>query len=151
MERRTLRLPSYDDVLAEAESLLAAGYNRAGNWGLAQVCHHLAVVMEMSLDGFPSRFPWFVRLGARWFVLGRILKHRVFRRRFAAPQFLQPPDSADERGALARLRAVIDRLKGHAGPMQPSPVFGHLSGEQWREVHLWHCEHHFSFLRPRGA
>jgi hypothetical protein len=151
MERRTVRFPGYDDVVAEAESLLASGYDRAGNWGLAQVCHHLAAVMEMSLDGFPSRFPWFVRLGARWFVLGSILKHRVFRRRVAAPQFLLPPDPADEATALARLQAAVERLKGHAGEMQPSPVFGRLSPEQWREVHLWHCEHHFSFLRPRGA
>jgi hypothetical protein len=151
MERRTLRFPSYDDVLTEAESLLAAGYDRAGNWGLGQVCHHLATVMEMSLDGFPSRFPWFMRLGARWFVLGSVLKHRVYRQQFSAPKYLLPPDSADEREALARLQAVVERLKVYTGEMKPSPIFGGLSPEQWREVHLWHCEHHFSFLRPKGG
>jgi hypothetical protein len=151
MERRELRLPSYDAVLTEAEALLAAGYARAGSWSLGQICHHLANVMEMSLDGFPSRFPWPVRLVARWFVLGRILKHRVFRRRFPAPQFLQPPASSEERAGLERLGAVIGRLKGHVGMMQPSPVFGRLSVEQWREVHLWHCEHHLSFLLPTPA
>jgi hypothetical protein len=151
MERRTLRLPSYDAVFAEAAALLAWGYDRAGTWGLGQVCHHLAAVMEQSLDGFPSRFSWPVRLVARWFVLGRVLKHRVFRRRFPAPLSLQPPAVADDREGLERLRAVIDRLKGHAGAMHPSPVFGRLTAEQWREVHLWHCEHHLSFLLPRPA
>jgi hypothetical protein len=151
MDRRALRLHSYDTVLAEAAALLASGYDRAGSWGLGQVCHHLAAVMERSLDGFPSRFPWPVRLAARWFVLGRVLKHRVFRRRFPALPFLQPPAVADDREGLDRLRAVIDRLKGHTGEMQPSPVFGWLSVEQWREVHLWHCEHHLSFLLPRPA
>jgi hypothetical protein len=151
MERRALRLHSYDAALSEATALLGSGYDRVGNWGLGQVCHHLAAVMERSLDGFPSRFPWPVRLVARWFVLGRVLKHRVFRRRFPAPPFLQPPVVADDREGLDRLRAVIGRLKAHTGAMQPSPVFGRLSAAQWREVHLWHCEHHFSFLLPRPA
>ena len=151
MERRALRLPGYDAVLAEAAALLASGYDRVGHWGLGEVCHHLATVMEKSLDGFPSRFPWPVRLVARWLVLGRVLKHRVFRRRFPAPAFLQPPAVADDREGLERLRAVVERLKGHAGPMQPSPVFGRLTAAQWREVHLWHCEHHLSFLLPKRA
>jgi hypothetical protein len=150
MERRTLRLAGYDDVLREAESLLASGYDRAGNWGLAQACHHLAAVMELSLDGFPARLPWPVRLLARWFFLGGVLRHQVFRRRVSAPAYLRPPDSDDEKAALERLQAVVARLKAHAGPMQPSPVFGTLSPEEWREVHLWHCEHHLSFLLPRA-
>jgi hypothetical protein len=149
MERRTLRLPTYDAVLADAESLLASGYDRAGTWSLGQACHHLAAAMERSLDGFPSRLPWPVRLLARWFVLGRMLRHRVFRRTIAAPPYMQPPAAADDRAGLGRLRAAVERLKGHAGPLQPSPIFGRLSPEQWREVHLWHCEHHLSFLLPR--
>jgi hypothetical protein len=90
-----------------------------------------------------------VRLVARWFVLPRVLRHRVFRRRFPAPPFLQPPGQADDRDGLDRLRAVIDRLKGRAGPMQPSPGFGRLTAVQWRQVHLWHSEHHLSLLLPR--
>src|SRR5262249_10815076 len=150
MERRALRLPGYDAVLAEAAALLASSYDRVGHWGLGEVCHHLAAVMEKSLDGFPSRYPWPVRLVARWLVLGRVLRHRVFRRRFPAPAFLQPPAVGGGREGLGRLRAAVGRLKGPGGAMQPSPVFGRLSPEQWREVHLWHCEHHLSFLRPLG-
>jgi hypothetical protein len=149
MERRNLRLPNYDAVVTDVESLLTTGYDRAGNWSLGQVCHHLATVMEMSLDGFPTRFSWPVRLLARWFALGSILEHRVFRRLFQAPQFLQPPDSPDDRAGLERFQAVLKRLQEHRGPLQPSPVFGRLSPEQWREVHLWHCEHHLSFLLPK--
>ena len=151
MDRRALRLHNYDAILAEAAALLASGYDRVGSWGLGQVCHHLAAVMEQSLDGFPSRSPWPVRLVARWFVLGRVLRHRVFRRRFPAPTFLQPPAVSDDREGLDRLRAAVERLKSHAGPMQPSPVFGRLSPGQWREVHLWHCEHHLSFLLPKAS
>jgi hypothetical protein len=150
MERRPLRLHDFDEVLRDAEALLAAGYDRAGSWGLAQVCHHLAALIERSLDGFPSRFPWPVRLVARWFVLGRVLRHRVFRRRVSAPKYLLPPDAADEREALERLRAAAERFTRHKGPLQPSPLFGRLTVAQWREVHLWHCEHHLSFLIPRA-
>jgi len=149
MDRRTLRFHSYDDALREADSLLASGYDRAGRWGLGQACHHLAAIMEMSLDGFPSRFPWPVRLAARWFVLGQVLRHHVFRRRFPAPTFSLPPDTGDDPVGVERLRAAVGRLKEHPGTMQPSPVFGPLSPGQWREVHLWHCEHHLSFLIPR--
>jgi hypothetical protein len=150
MERRTVRFQGYDDVLRDAESLLSSGYDRAGTWGLGQVAHHLATIMEMSLDGFPSLFPWPVRLAARWLVLGSVLRHRVFRRRVPAPAFALPPDSAEDRAGVDRLRAAMERLEKQTGPMQPSPVFGKLSPEQWREVHLWHCEHHFSFLLPRA-
>src|SRR5262249_62161381 len=89
MQRRTIRLVDFPAVLTEAERL-AAGYDRAGTWTLAQVCHHLARVIELSLDGFPARMPWVMRLGARWLVLPRILRHQVFQRRFPAPDYLQP-------------------------------------------------------------
>jgi hypothetical protein len=102
----------------------------------------------MSLDGFPSLMPWPVRVLARGFALQKVLRHEPFRRTAAAPAYLLPPDSNDDRAGIERLRAAVERLKSHAGEMQPSPVFGPLSPEEWREVHLWHCEHHFSFLRP---
>jgi hypothetical protein len=149
MERRTLHFADFDAVLREADSLLAAGYDRAGSWGLAQVCHHLATVVEMSLDGFPSRLPWPVRQLARWFVLPGILRREVFRRRVSAPAYLMPPDAAEDGAGLARLRSALGRFTGHVGPLRPSPIFGELSPAQWREVHLWHAEHHFSFLLPR--
>src|SRR5437763_1213246 len=129
MERRDLRLPNYDAALADAEALLATGYDRVGNWSLGQVCDHLAATMERSLDGFPTRFWWPVRLLARWLFLGKVLRHQVFRRRFPAPRYMQPPDSVEDRAGLDRLRAVVTRLRAHAGPMQPSPAFGRLTPE----------------------
>ena len=74
-----LRLPSYGDVLREADNLLASGYDRVGKWSLGQACHHLAVVMGMSLDGFPSRFSGPIRLIARLLFLPRMLRHEALR------------------------------------------------------------------------
>jgi hypothetical protein len=149
MNRRTLRFHDFDAVLRDARALLAGGYSRAGNWSLGQVCQHLATVFGMSLDGFPSRAPWPIRLVARTFVLGRILRHKVFYLRAPSPKYLQPPGSVEDAAGLQRLEESVKRLAGHTGAMQPHPIFGELTAEQWLEVHLWHCEHHFSFLLPR--
>ncbi len=146
-----LRFHDFDEVLADADTLLAKGYQRVGNWGLAQIADHLTRVIGLSLDGFPSLFPWPVRVLARWFVLPRLMRHQVVRRRVPAPKFLLPTDSQDDRTAVERLRAVVDRFRRHTGPLHPSPLLGTLSPEEWREVHLWHCEHHFSFLLPGPA
>jgi hypothetical protein len=146
--RRLLCFQNYDEVLADADALLAKGYQRAGHWCLGQICHHLAATMEKSLDGFPSLMPWPVRVVARWLVLRSVLRHAPLRRTVAAPAYLLPPDTNDDRAGLERLRAAVARLKCHVGEMKPSPVFGKLSPDEWREVHLWHCEHHFSFLGP---
>ncbi len=149
MERRTLRFHDFDEVLRDADGLLAAGYDRAGTWGLAQVADHLTRAITLSLDGYPSLYPWPMRLVARWFYLPRIRRHQVLRRRVSAPQFLLPADAGDDRAAVERFRAAVERFGRHTGSLHPSPIFGTLDRGDWREVHLWHCEHHFSFLHPR--
>jgi hypothetical protein len=150
MERRTLRFHDFDKVLADADQLLASGYRRAGTWSLAQIADHLGRVVTMSLDGFPTLFFWPIRVGARWFVLPRILRHQVFRRQVRAPKFLLPANVEDDRAAVERLRGGVERFVRHTGPLHPSPIFGTLSRDEWYEVHLWHCEHHFSFLHPQS-
>ena len=45
-ERRELYFSDLDEVVRDAEHLLAKGYDRAGNWNLAQVCTHLAEWMR---------------------------------------------------------------------------------------------------------
>ncbi len=151
MNRRAIRFHRYDDILAEANRLLSSGYERVGNWSLAQICQHLAIIMEMSLDGFDYLFPWPMRAVARWFILRKVLRHDVFRGRYKAPKNVQPPETSDDPAGIARLQRALERLNAHTGPMKPSPVFGDLTPEEWREVHLWHAEHHFSFLLPRTA
>src|SRR5690349_8705952 len=151
MERRCLRFDGFDEVLSDADALLRSGYDRGGNWGLAQTCHHLAASLETTLDGFPRRMAWPVRLLARWLFLPTILRHGVIRVRLPSPAYLLPPDAADEPVAVARLRTAVARFEAHSGAMHLSPAFGRLSREQWRELHLWHCEHHLSFLKPRSV
>lgn len=151
MERRATHYDALSDAVADAERLLASGYDRAGRWTLAQVACHLATVIEMSRRGFPWYLPWPLTAFARWFAMGPVLRREVFRIRMPAPQFLQPPVDADDRAGVDRLRAAVALFEGPGDTVFPSPVFGRLTREQWRQVHLWHCEHHFSFLVPRAA
>ena len=150
MERRSLRFHTFDEVIAETERLLGTGYDRVGVWSLGQICEHMALVVTMSMDGFPSKFPWPMRVVARWLYLRPILAHRVFRKRLPAPKYLLPSEMADDASGVERLRGAVRRFGAHPGPFAPSPVFGDLTPEQWREIHLWHCEHHLSFLLPKG-
>ncbi len=149
--RRTLRFHNYDEVVADAEALAASGYERGGNWGLAQTCDHLSRTMEHSLDGFPDRLAWPIRLVARLVALGPILKHRQSNRRFPTSSYLEPVNAGDDRAGLDRLRAAVERLKSHKGDLHPHPVFGRVTAEQWREIHLWHSEHHLSYLSPKSV
>ena len=149
MERRTIRFHTLAEVTAETERLLAAGYDRVGVWSLGQICDHMAIVTTMSMDGFPSKMPWPVRVAARWIFLKRILAHHVFRKRMPAPKYVLPPANSDDAAGVERLRAALQRFGAHTGPFAPSPIFGDLTPEQWREIHLWHCEHHLSFLLPK--
>jgi hypothetical protein len=53
--RRKLHFNSLDEVLADAERLVAGGSTQLGNWSLA-------LVENASIDGFPELFPWPIRL-----------------------------------------------------------------------------------------
>jgi hypothetical protein len=146
--RRQLHFADPDAVVREAESLLAKGYTRSGNWSLGQMADHLAQTVERSMDGFTSMLPAPVRWLIRWLVFQKVQRHEPLFRRVEAPKYLRPGDSVEDRAGVERLKAALARLTAHDAPMHPSPVFGKMTNAEWREVHLWHCEHHLSFLHP---
>jgi hypothetical protein len=148
MGRRPLRLADLDTVVREAESLLEGGYTRGGRWSLGQNADHLAQAIERSMDGYPTRLPAPVRWLIRWLMLKKVLRHDVLNRKVDAPKWLMPPDSIEDRAGVGRLKAAVARFNAHNGPIHPSPVFGKLTYDECREVHVWHSEHHLSFLHP---
>ena len=154
--RRDLTFATFDDIVLDAENLLARGYDRAGNWDLAQCCGHLAEWMRFSLDGYP-KVPLLLRpvvavmratLGTgmlkkiittgKFDTGGRTLKETVF-----AP-------GGNDAAAVAKLRETVERFKAHAGPFHPSPLLGQLTRGGWVRVNLAHCAHHLSFLVPKS-
>ncbi len=151
MPRRALRFEDLGQVAEEVKRLRRGGYVRAGKWGLAQVCEHLALALEAMMTGFPRPFPWWVRwLG------GPVVRAWVFATgRFPAglptPAGVAPAADVDEGAAIHHLLEALERFTRFDGPLAPHPAFGRLSRRQWERLHLIHCAHHLSFLLPQDG
>jgi hypothetical protein len=147
--RRTLDFRTLDEVLADLRELQHRGYTPQGKWNLSQICNHLAYFVECTLDGFDFRVPWLIRVLAGGFFKRRILSSRKMPAGGYTPQRNLPAPDLDEQEAVARLTRALERLFREPGPFHPSPLFGTMSPDEWRELHLIHCSHHLSFLVPR--
>jgi hypothetical protein len=154
--RRTLHLDSLDDVRADLDGLLAHGYDRAGNWDLAQTCGHLTEWLRYPMDGYPTP-PWFAR-PVLWLLRHTVIPGQV-RKVLATgtlpdggPTMKQtiPPPGGDEAQAVAHLKATIDRWQSHTGPLHASPLFGSMSRADWNRLQLIHIRHHLRFLVPKA-
>ena len=155
-ERRKLSFATLDDVVRDAESLLAKRYDKAGNWDLAQVCFHLAEWMRYPLDGFPTP-PLLMRplfWTARHTVARGMLRKMLAKGEMpsGAPT-LKPsvaPPGGDPAAMVAKLKDAVERFRAYTGPYQPSPLLGVLTADEGMKVQLLHCAHHLSFLNPHS-
>jgi hypothetical protein len=150
MGPRRLEFRGFADALAEVDRLHRHGYQRAGQWDLAQVCDHLTYFLKGSLDGHTFRVPWLFKFLFGRMVLRRILKGRKMKSGVFTPQKPLPAPGGDEAAAVTRFRQVVQRLEDHKGELHASPFFGYLTPDQWRELHLIHAAHHLGFLVPNG-
>jgi Protein of unknown function (DUF1569) len=154
-ECRKLTFATLDEVVADAEILLAKGYDKAGNWDLAQVCNHLAEWMRFPVEGFP-KIPLLLR-PVFWLLratVGKQMRTKILAGGFSAggrtmPQTVFPPDG-DAPAAVAKLKEVAKQFAAHTGPIHPSPLFGALDKDEALRLQLMHCAHHLSFLVPKG-
>lgn len=153
--RRNLSFSDLDAVIRDAESLRAGGYERVGNWDLAQTCRHLADWMRYPVDGFP-RAPLPVRL-MLWAIrhtigrreLRRLLESGAMTSGRPTLRDTIPAPGGDEKEAVEKLREAVTRLQGHGGQRYSSPIFGEIDRETLISLQLIHCAHHLSFLTPR--
>lgn len=155
-ERRKPTFATLDDAVRDAETLLAKGYERAGNWDLAQVCLHLAEWLRFPVEGFP-KMPLLLR-PVGWLVrtlVGKAMRAKVLANGFSAGGQTMPqtvfPSGGDDAAAVAKLKEAAEQLKAHAGPIHPSPLFGKMTKDEAVRLQLKHCEHHLSFLIPKLA
>ena len=152
--RRQLRFDSLDAAVRDAEHLLTAGYERAGNWDLAQCLDHLAAWLTYPVSGFP-RMPFFLRplFALVRATMGRGMLNKYLREGMPAgkptmPQSVGTP-GGDPAAALERFKNAAAGFEAHAGDYLPSPLFGPLSRDEALRVQLAHCAHHLSFLVPK--
>lgn len=156
VNRRELIFNSLDDVVRDAENLHAKGYEKAGNWDLAQACGHLTKWLSYPLDGFPKpgcmvgTMLWLMRM-----TVGKSIKRKIL----ATGKFKEGgptiPESVsasgeDEAAAAAKLKDAIARFKNYTGALHPSPLFGAMPKEELARLHAIHCAHHLSFLVPKA-
>lgn len=150
---RTLRFNTLDDALAEAERLVAADragtLERYGNWTLGQNLSHIASFMNYPYDGYPKELGkppaiilFLIKLRKKAFL------SKALPRGFKIPKVqggtvgvLDIPSDQ----ALAMFRSAVERLKT-APPAVPNPVFGPLTHDEWKALHMRHAELHLGYL-----
>jgi hypothetical protein len=151
MPPRHLQLNDFAAACTEVDRLHRDGYAKLGQWDLAHVCDHLTYFVQGSLDGYTFRVPWLFKALFGRFVLRRILTQRRMKGGIPTPQKPLPEPGGDEVSAVARFKQVIERLQAHQGELHPSPFFGYLTPQEWRDLHLIHCSHHLAYLAPKAV
>jgi hypothetical protein len=147
-ERRELTFASLDDVMPDVEHLLA-GHVTVGQWSLAQICHHLATGIRLTLDA-PLR-P-FESTRETDIARRRFLRQGQFPEGMEAPiPALRPPSGLDAATEAEALREVIGRFASSAGPFPAHPRLGPMTRDEWIRFHCLHCAHHLGFAVPQGA
>jgi hypothetical protein len=149
MERRRLDLRDFDALSADVERLKHGGYTKAGNWDLGQTCHHLARSMQVSLDGFAFKAPWYLRIFIAPIFKRKMFRTRTMRAGINGPPELMPGPQTEESSALKDVGAQLVRVRNNTGAFQEHAFFGTLTNEEWKQFHLIHAAHHLSFLIPR--
>ena len=158
--RRSLAIRSIREFRQEVERLNEAHQrgllDAVGNWSLDQCCQHLGRWIAFSLDGFPFQYAWHLRFAGR---LVRLVSWRWLVSLALRPGFVNPPSAkavepdaliADGSGVECLLQQ-IGRIESGGQMMQPSPVEGPITHEQWCYFHLRHADLHLSFQVPVGA
>ncbi len=147
--RRKLSFRTLDEVVADAERLVAAPQVRMlGNWPLDRLLNHLTLAINGSIDGITGKAPLPLRL------LGPFIKRRVIKRGmssgFNLPKDREAvafPAAESNQAALDALRKAIKRTRSEKMTSN-HPLFGRLTDDEWRKLHLRHCEMHLSFAVP---
>lgn len=148
-ERRDLKFKELDEVLEEVRSLHQSGYEQLGKWSLGQICRHLRLTFDCSIDGYPTWMSFFAPLRPviRWLMLPRLLRGDS-PKGVPTAKMLVPPSGLDDADEIAVFEESIRRLQNHDGVFKPHPGFGRMESELMRRFHSVHSAHHLGFLLP---
>jgi len=149
---RTLQFSTLNEAVEEVHRLQASGYVAQGNWSLGQICRHLRLVQDPSVEGYPAWISLFAFLRP---IMRRLLLPRVLSanppRGIRTMSSFEPGDNLDEAEEVERFVASVNRFSAHDGPYHPHPAFGRLAPEQLERVHASHAAHHLRFLTPQST
>ncbi len=156
LSRRELRFTTLDAAVADAEQLVARGYDRVGKWNLGQCTGHLANWLTYQLDGFPplpfflKPIFWFMRNTSATKMLDKVIADQSMPSGAQTAPTSVPSSDVDDRTELEHYKKAVSRWSNHKGPYIPSPLFGNQSKDRFLALHLVHSAHHLSFLVPKG-
>jgi hypothetical protein len=144
--RRKLHFETIEDIGADVEQLARGPVRNLGNWTPGQVFKHLALAMTYSIDGFPTRAPFPLR------IVGKLVKKRVLIKGMS-PGFQLKKDTArdlvpgptDWQEGLAAIRTAMKRLQTET-KRKPHGFFGSMTKDEYEQLHCRHSELHLSFL-----
>ncbi|WP_145422308.1 DUF1569 domain-containing protein [Planctomycetes bacterium K23_9] len=147
-----MRFADLDEAVRDAQHLLESGYVRQGNWSLAQVCQHLRLVQDPSVDGYPGWMSLFafLRPAMRRWLLPKLLSGDSPRGIRTASLFVPADGLVDEVEVNAFAKSVA-RLKSYDGQYTPHPAFGRLPRARILQIHSCHAAHHLRFLIPQTS
>jgi len=154
-ERRPLQFATLDEAIADAESLLAKGYEPLGKLDLAQVCGHLTAWLNYPLDGYPPLelharpFYWLVKITVGHRILDEVLaKNAMPSVTTSAPQSIPAP-GGDPAKAIRDYADSAARWLNSAGAVPASPLFGVQPKDKITHLQRVHAANHLSFLIPK--
>lgn len=151
-DRRKLEFDNLEQALADARICVqaekAGKLRRTGNWTTGQLLGHLAFWIDASFDGFDMKMPFFLKF------IGPLMKKMVLKRSSragfrlsGAPEGTYGVEVLSTDEGIRRYEAAIRRLLAKC-PENPNPVFGKMTYDEWKTLHLRHAETHLSFLHP---
>ena len=140
-----------------ARRLASAKVVRGESWSLAEICDHLALAFESTVNGHgdegpPRRWTSLSRIerAKRWCIKQFMLATGWFPRGVPAPASVTPSSLVLLEDALARLEnaaAAFDRkCSSPNSTWGYHALLGRMSGRAWRRFHAIHAAHHFSFF-----
>jgi hypothetical protein len=126
---------------------LLEGHTTVGNWSLAQICRHLAIVLRRVVD-LPASTPhdpsqWVPEAEKR-----QVLDSGIVPEGIQGPPEVMPTVTLAERDEAEGLRQAIAYYKASPGPVIPHRRFGPMTRPEWDQVQLIHMAHHLSFAVP---
>jgi hypothetical protein len=144
---RQLQFNNLGAAVDDARQLSASGYVRNGNWSLGQICRHLVLVQDPSIDGYPAWMSLFAPLRplVRRLLLPKVLSGDSPRGIRTAPMFV-PPDDLEDATEVEAFATSVAHLLDHSGNFAPHPGFGRLPREKILEIHTAHAAHHLRHL-----
>src|SRR3954471_16085251 len=113
-ERRTLSYHSAADVAADVRHLREAGYDKCGQWSLAQACHHLDTICRFVMSpGEPV--PNTPEQDARRPMLDQVMGSGKLPSGIEAPESVRPPAEVAE-AAIDRFLKTLETFDEFPGP-----------------------------------